>query len=273
MTHTVRAPLTVMYASISALTIRDIQKKFIKTVNTQRSLAFLWIILEPISHIAIWMFIFSLMGRGLHAPPSMSLPVFIILGAMPFLIFRTIIGSSKNSIKGNKGFYLFRQVKPIDPLIAKVISEFLIAALVFIVLLVGFSWFGIKWRVYHFQFWLINVFAFAAFLLGLSLILAIACFFFNFISTLLDVLMRLAYVLSGVFFTADMLPKQLRDIMLYNPLFQFVELSRECFQPKYSYIPYASSSYLFACALVALILGMSLYLSLRTKIMTEIEQR
>ncbi|RUQ91047.1 ABC transporter permease [Legionella septentrionalis] len=272
MTHQIRAPWQVMYASVFAIVIRDIQKKFIKSVNTQRSLGFIWIILEPMLHIGLWMLARTVIRHSVHSS-SMSAPLFILLGAMPFLLFRNIVNYSKTSIKANKNFYLFRQIKPIDPLIAKLISESLIKTLVFIILLAIFSWFDVDWHIYDFLFWLLNIIAYLGFLFGLSLIIGVTCFFLNFIQIFLTICMRVIYLFSGVFFSADMLPPAIRDMMLYNPIFQFIELTRECFRPAFSYIPYASSIYLIKCALIVLTFGLALYLSLRQKIMIEIEQR
>ncbi|AHE65618.1 ABC transporter permease [Legionella oakridgensis] len=267
-----RASWQVMCASVFAIVIRDIQKKFIKSVNTPRSLAFFWIILEPMLHIGAWMLIRTLVRHSTtHTPLSPSL--FIVLGAIPFFLFRNVINSAKSSIKGNKSYYLFRQIKPIDPILANLISELLINTAVFIVILAILSWFSISWHVYDFLFWLINIATYVAFLLGLALIIAILCFFFNFINICMSIIMRLAYLFSGIFFSAATLPEQARTIMLYNPVFQFIELTRECFMPAYSYIPYASSAYLFKSSLIILMLGSGIYLSMYHKIMREIEQR
>lgn len=271
MSHEVRGSGQVMYAAVSAIVIRDIQKKFIKSVNTPRSIAFLWIVLEPMMHIGIWMVVLAMLKHNLNT--HLPAPLFILLGAVPYLFFRNIIGSSKSSIKGNKNFLLFRQIKPIDPIIAMLLCELLISALVFMVVLLVFRWFSVEWHIYTQMFWLVNSMAFAIFLLGLSLIVAIACFFFTFFNIAISVLMRISYLLSGVFYSADMIPKSLRDIMLYNPIFQYIEISRESFMSANSFISLASSSYLIKSALVTLMFGVALYLAMRQKIMIEIEQR
>lgn len=269
--QSVRYSWQVMYASIFALVIRDIQKRFIKTVNTERSIAILWVVLEPITHIAAWMSIRLLLGSVVTTmiPP----PLFILSGVIPFFLFRNILSSSKLTIKGNKHFYLFRQVKPIDPIIAKLISEFIVSIFVFLILLACLSWFGMSWKIYHFSFLLANTLSFAGFLLGLSLIVAISCFFFHVMNTFLSVVNRVSYMLSGIFFNAAMLPEPVRKIALYNPVFQFIELTRETFTVPFSYISYASSGYLIKSSLITLVIGMTLYLGLYQKMMIEIEQR
>jgi capsular polysaccharide transport system permease protein len=135
------------------------------------------------------------------------------------------------------------------------------------------SWYGVSWQIYDFFLELGHVVAFALFLLGLSLMTAIACFFLRFVETLWTIVMRFAYLLSGVFFSADMLPKMVRECLLWNPVFQFVELSRNSFMPEGSYTVYASSSYLLSSGVITLFLGSALYLGFRQRIMTEIEQR
>ncbi|WP_131781627.1 ABC transporter permease [Legionella gresilensis] len=269
--HSMRYSWQVMHASVFALVIRDIQKKFIKTVNTERSLGIIWVILEPITHIAIWLLIRLMLNRNIHT--QIPIPLFILLGIIPFLLFRNTINSSRGSIKGNKGFYLFRQIKPLDPILAKIISEFVISVFVFLILLTGFSWFNLKWTLYNFSSLLFNTATFVGFILGISLIIAIACFFFNFMVTVVMIFNRMSYIFSGVFFSADMLPKPIRNIALYNPVFQFIELARENFSAPFSFTSYASSAYLFKFSLITLAIGLALYLALYQKIMIEIEQR
>ncbi|MGQ3887466.1 ABC transporter permease [Legionella sp. CNM-1927-20] len=269
--HSMRYSWQVMYASVFALVIRDIQKKFIKTVNTERSIGFIWVILEPIMHIGIWMLIRMVFNRNTHT--LIPTPLFILLGVIPFLLFRNIISSSKISIKANKNFYLFRQVRPLDPILAKIISEIMISVFIFLILLAGLRWFGIKWFLYDFTTLLFNSLSFVGFILGLSLIIAIACFFFNFIATVISIVNRMTYILSGVFFSADMLPQPVRNIALYNPVFQFIEILRESFTPPFSFTPYTSSEYLLKISLIILAIGFALYLAAYQKIMIEIEQR
>ncbi len=261
----------VMYASVFALVIRDIQKRFIKTVNTERSIGMLWVILEPITHIGVWMLIRIGFNRNIHT--LLPAPLFILLGVIPFLLFRNVINSSKGSIKINKGFYLFRQIKPVDPIFAKIISEIMVSLLIFIILLIGLKWFGIKWNLYDFLRLLRNSVSFVGFILGLSLIISIACFFFNFMSTVISIINRMTYIFSGIFFSADMLPKSVRNIVLYNPIFQFIEIIRESFTPPFSFTSYTSSDYLLKVSLITLAIGMGLYLATYQKIMIEIEQR
>lgn len=268
----VRNSWQVAYASVYSLIIRDIQTRFIKSVNTYRPLAFFWIILEPLLHIGIWLFLRYLTGRNVSLS-ALSLPVFILLGAIPFFLFRDITSASRKKIKANKGYYLFRQVKPIDPFISGFLSELMVNAFVFLVILVLFTWFNVAWHIYDLTYWMLNLVFYSMFLLGFSLIISIACYFFNFIDVVVTAFNRFSYILSGIFFTAAQLNEPVRSIMLYNPVFQFIEISRNCFMPPDSYIVYASSSYLCVCGLVSLLLGLSLYLVSRGKIMREIEER
>ena len=156
MTLSVRSSWEVMYSSVFALTVREIQNKFIKSVNTNRSLGFYWIILEPLLHIGIWISIRMFIGK-LSFASTLSLPVFILLGAMPFFLFRNIVSSSKKAIKANKSYFLFRQIKPLDPFIAKLASELFVNIFVFIVILIILTWFNVPWHIYNLQFWLINL--------------------------------------------------------------------------------------------------------------------
>lgn len=274
MERIIRAPWQVMYASLFAIVVRDIQKKFIKTANTQRSIAFLRIVLEPMLHVFIWVMLHAVLRRsGTLSATSLSPVVFVLLGALPFLFFRDVFSSSISSIKSNKSFYVFRQIKPCDPIIAHVISSALISVLVMFVLLAGLKWFGVDWHVYDLMRWVASFLCFGVFLLGCSFTVAVACFFINPFSMVMTVIMRIMYLFSGIFFSAASLPPTMREIMLFNPVFQFIELSRNCFMAPSSYIAYASLETLSLISLATLMFGLALYLTLREKIMRDIQQR
>jgi capsular polysaccharide transport system permease protein len=216
--HIRRTPWGVMQASVYALVIRDIQKRFIKHLNTQRSLSVIWVVAEPLIHLAAWMLIRFFLHPNLNY--NLPVPLFIMLGLVPFLIFRNMTNYGKGSIKGNKSFYLFRQIKPIDPLLAKLISECLVFSAVLFIFLLGLSWIGIEWKIYNLSYFILNQIVFLGFILGLSLIIAIACYFFNFTTFILSISNRVLYMLCGIFFSADMLPPAFKEIILLNPNFK-----------------------------------------------------
>ena len=82
--------------------------------------------------------------------------------------------------------------------------------------------------------------------------------------------MRCLYLFSGIFFSAQMVSAHLRGFLLWNPLFQLIEISRECFSVATGYTSYGDMNYLFKCALMSITIGFGAYVVLRKKIMIEI---
>jgi capsular polysaccharide transport system permease protein len=271
MKDSVRTPARVFFASITALTIRDIQKRFITHVNARRSISFLWIFIEPLAHIIAWSaarsMTFAKFSGGIAAP------LFIMVGAIMLLFTRNVIKSASKAIIASKNLYIFRQIIPIDPIIAYVISEALVISSVFMVLLLSFWWVGISFKLSAPFFLIGNFLVFALYLLGISISMAVIGFFFNFINVTINPAMRILYFTSGVFFTADMIPAHLRVYFLYNPLFQIIEICRECFTSAQSTVHYGDPIYLAKCCLVSMFIGFTLYIAFRKRIMIEVEQR
>jgi len=267
----VRSSWQVMRASITALFIRNIQKKFITSINSSRSLGVFLVFFEPLLHVLIWMIMRVSMGLG--ASNGLSPPLFILLGAVPFLFIRNAAQKSTGLIKANKALFNFRQIRPIDPIIATILTELSIGFVVFMALLGVFSWVGMPWRVHNLGFLLANTCSFILLATGLSLIMAIACFFFNIIKTMMTILTRVFYLLSGVFFNADYLPEHLRNILLCNPVFQYIEIIRQCFNTATIHHDYTDPLYLFKCSIISFVFGLGLYVASRERILIEIQQR
>ena len=61
--------------------------------------------------------------------------------------------------------------------------------------------------------------------------------------------------MSGIFFTADILPDNIRHFALYNPLLQLNELFRSAFFTEYE-SNYLDLTYLIGFTLVALFVGL-----------------
>ena len=71
------------------------------------------------------------------------------------------------------------------------------------------------------------------------------------------VVLRPLFWISGVFFTSSMLPSDVRDLALINPLLHMIELMRSAFfhefENQYASYPYAAFSLLAALFLAALL--------------------
>ena len=72
-------------------------------------------------------------------------------------------------------------------------------------------------------------------------------------------------ILSGNFYTAEMLPDSARDLMLFNPLLHGTELARDAYFTEFQ-SSYASMEYLAAWAFGMLFVGLLTQRALRTRV-------
>ena len=80
---------------------------------------------------------------------------------------------------------------------------------------------------------------------------------------------RPLFFTSGLFFTAEMLPKNIREILLLNPLFHMVEWLRSAFFIEFE-SQYSSVGYAFGTAIVVFALGMLTLRALRKRLLVAV---
>lgn len=268
-----RSCIQVFSATVFAFMIRDVRRRFIKSANTNRSLGFFWIFIEPMLHVGLWMGAQFFM-RTLPIQ-ALSPAIFILTGAMPWRYVNNCISGYLNFsiIKNNQAMYIYRQVKPISIVISNQLLEVAIFVCIYSILLIICWWFNISWHLYHPLYLLINYLDFIFFVFGVSLILATLCFYIRFFQDAAYVFVAILYFISGVFFPITNIPSKYWPVFIYNPVFQMIEISRESFQNVSQHLCLAKPLYLFACALVINFIGLGLYFGLRIRIMTEVYQR
>lgn len=125
-----RPPFAVQRAVLHALVMRELRTRF-----GRYRLGYFSAVPEPIAHVLLLSFVFSLRGRGDMA--GIELPVLIITGIVPFILFRTMITRCMSAAEANSGLFGYRQVKPLDAALARLVLECLIHACVLALLLGG----------------------------------------------------------------------------------------------------------------------------------------
>ena len=82
----------------------------------------------------------------------------------------------------------------------------------------------------------------------------------------LAVVLRPLFWISGVFFTSGMLPSELRDMALFNPLLHMIDLHRSAFFHEFEH-QHASYSYAIFSLLAVLFMAALLHRALRRHIL------
>ncbi|MCF8468317.1 MAG: ABC transporter permease [Sneathiella sp.] len=254
-----RDTLESHFRSIGALLLRESHAQY-----GRHSLGFLWAILDPAAQVAILVAIFAVIGK--HTFYDMSLPLFIATGLIPFQLFSKIFGQMLMAVKSNQALLLHPRVKTIDVFTARVGLELTVSFLLFcgfiaiVDLLEGGIYFDGVFPV------LLGFLGLVACGMGFGIMIDGIASVFPSVATIAKHSTRLLYFTSGVFFTPEMLPPNLREFMMLNPLMQYVSMIRSSFSPLLDdgLIDY---QYAFIWAIGLLVMGLAVERVFRDKMM------
>lgn len=255
-----RSGIEVQIASVKALFFREIKTRFGKF-----HLGYLWAIIEPISHLLILLVIF---GYVLHRTmPSISFPVFLVNGIIPFIVFSNITKRSIGAIEANRNLFNYRPIKPIDTVISRALLEMYIYICVymvvtFIIWLYGESFEIVKPLLLLSVWALLSIFSFS-----IGLIFMVIGNNFKEMQKVIPILMKPLYFISCVMIPLHVIPRQYWIYFLWNPLVHIIELSREAVIPGYI-CDGASLNYLFIFCLISLFIALGVYKITEEKMLT-----
>lgn len=258
-----RSPWQVTLHVWHALFMREAMARI-----TGERLGWLWIFVEPIAHIVIFMGLRQLMGRIRHISGAEFIPWFMV-GMVTFLLFSVVMTRGINAISSNRALFAYRQVHPVDTILVRAALEGTLKILVFVLLIVGAAAF----EVYLFP---ANVLQ-AAYIwltmwtlgLGVALVLSVPVTSVQETGKFVSMLTMPLYFLSGVMFPIQFLPLDLRQYLMYNPLLHGVELMRGAFFPHYQVMQGVNLQYVLFWALSSLLLGLMLQLRYKARLMAQ----
>ena len=207
---------------VHALVIREFKTRF-----GHFHFGYLWALAEPVAHVALLSVIFGLRSRT--APEGIDFPVFLATGLIPFLLFRRMVTRGMSTVEGNRALFSYRQVKPLDTLIARAVLEIVIYSVVFVVFLAGTGWLGFDAAVQDPLGVMAIFITLGLFGLGLGALACVLVTFFPDATQIIPLIMRPLYFISGIFFSIDRIPAEYRDYLMWNPVLHAIELIRESY--------------------------------------------
>lgn len=246
-----RNPWQIQRDVIRALLVREMKTRFGKW-----RLGYAWVLLEPAIHILLLAALFSFKGREFY--PGIPTPLFMLGGIAPFLFFSHCFGKSIAAVSSNRGLFNYRQLRPFDAVVTRVMLEFAIYLCSLFVLMVGFAWFGISTPFNSFLLIVVVNILFFAFCLGLSLALCVVGERFPETAKFVGFIQRPMYFMSGVFFSLEQLPEEYHGYVSWNPLLHVIELTREGLFASY-HGAFADLQYLAFSAVGTLAFGLLVY--------------
>jgi ABC-type polysaccharide/polyol phosphate export permease/Tfp pilus assembly protein PilF len=243
---------------IYAIMLRDIRTRFGHT-----KLGYFWAIMEPITHLMTLGMVFYAMN---HSPPPVgeNLFLFYITGLVPFLMFSHVSHDVMSAAEANNAMLQLPIVKRTDIMVAHALRQFATE------LCVGIIIFSIAGLLGQRGVPADPMTALA----GVTLIwlLAVGVGAFNLVvvemypsyETLFASIIRVLYVVSGIYFSPIAMPDWIRDVLVWNPILQGIELFRSGFFPQYQ-PHWLDVNYLLLWVVASIGIGFALERSLRAR--------
>lgn len=203
-----------------ALLLREILTRY-----GRKNIGFLWIFVEPALFVmavtAIWT-----ATRTIHGS-DLPIVAFALTGYSALLLWRNMPGRCIGALESNRSLMFHRQVQITDVYFARLILEFLAMSTSFVLLALGL-W-ACEWLLPPedaFEVlggWMLL----AWFGAGLALTLGGLSERFEAVGKLWPPFTYVLLPFSGAAFIADAMPERVREIMLYVPMLNCVEIIRE----------------------------------------------
>jgi capsular polysaccharide transport system permease protein len=246
-----RTSLQIMKDTVFALMMRELKTRF-----GAKKLGYFWAIVEPAAQAAILAILFTLIGRS--SLSGVPVALFMISGIMPFKFFSKLMTQLASSVQANKALFTYRQVSIMDPLITRLVIEVITYILVFCIILAVMAWMGFDVEMQNFlSFLMVNLLL--IFLgLGMGILLCVASAYWEDTGKLVGIFMAPMFIISGIFFTATMIPQKYLYLFDWNPIFHVIELIRQAMFVSYT-SPVGDWQFVAFCALVTNAAGLMLY--------------
>jgi capsular polysaccharide transport system permease protein len=246
---------------IHAVMLREMRTRF-----GRAQLGYLWALIEPALYVLVFLVLYKVTGKT--SASGMPIALFLLTGAIPFTMFRDTMDRSMNAIQSNRALLTFPQVTPIDLILGRALLEMATSFVAFVLLFTVFVTVSQSARIHDplaVVAWL-TMFGLVGFGVGTTLG-AFAPLFPSIAQLAPSILIRPLFFISGIFFTAEMIPESIRPIALLNPLLNLMELLRSSFFHQYD-SKHASIAYAIFFTLVVITLGLAAQSAMSKRILS-----
>ena len=233
--------------TITALILREMQARYGNSPG-----GYIWALVEPVGVVLILALAFSFMLRS--APLGNSFILFYATGFLPFALFNTTANVTSNALNYSRTLLVYPVVIWVDAVLARIIltllTDMVVAYLIFFSILALID----TGSVINFTPIIIAYLAAAVLGTGIGLMNAVIIGFFPVWQTIWSVLTRPLFLISGVIFTYEILPRAAQEVIWWNPLIHITGKMREGFYPMYN-PQYISLSFVFLTGAILTVTG------------------
>ena len=202
--------------------LEEIVKKNFSSKYKGSVLGVMWTILSPLLMMALFTIIFStIFGRNIE-----NFPVYFLCGWCLFQFFISSISLSMDALKGNKSILQRTPAPKYIFVLGGILSEFL-NYLIMLILLVVIMF--ITNAPFYFPIIfcsIIPVILLFIMIVGLGLMVSIACVYYTDIRHLWSVMSLMLMYSSAIFYPMDIVPEPFRGYLLLNPLYWAIDQFR-----------------------------------------------
>lgn len=247
-----RSPLQVTLSVWKALFLREA----VARLSASRTAAF-WLLFEPIAHILFLSFVFAVIRA--RSVGGIDIVIWLIAGLLSFFMFKRTGVQAMNAVNPNRALFAYRQIKPVDTVLARASLEGFLMILLVLIVFSGAGLFG--YAAYPEDplavleslagLWLLG--------LGFGLVMSVVRDVVADLREIVDLLMMPLYLLSGVIVPLSAIPQQYREWLMYNPIAHGLEATRLAFSSTYHAVPELSIAYMYQVGLFLVFLGLALH--------------
>lgn len=230
--------------------------------------AWLWLLAEPVAHVALLVWVRTLLGRIRIIPGAEFIP-WLIIGITLFILFRNQVNRGMEAVNANKALFAYRQVLPVDTVLIRCALEGVLSSLVVLIMLTGFTMLGYSMTPDHPLFALGIWFTVFVFGLGIALMLSTLVTMAPEASKFIRMAMFPLYFLSGVMIPVQYFPHDLQQYLLYNPMLHGVELIRLGYFENYKAVNGIDYVYLLWWTTASLCLGLLLHVRFKARLIAK----
>ena len=227
---------------------RDLKVKYRGTL-----LGYLWSLLEPLSLVLVYYFVFEVIAR--RGGPGY--PLIVVLGVLPYNLMGTIVQAGATALTSNAALirrvYLPREVF----VLSAVASNLVVFGLSMLAVVPFMIFYGVVpgWRLVYLPLATMEMALFAT---GLGLVVACANALFRDITYVIRVVLRLFFYGSPTIYTIAMVPDDLRGLYVLNPVAVYLSTLRNGVMNEP--LPFGPGPALFAGAVAVVVFMAGLHL-------------
>lgn len=186
-------------------------------------LGFFWTLLAPILHYLVMGFVFTLIIKS-NMPNYFA---YYFVGALVFGLITGVLNKAPHFFIANEHFIKKVAVPKMIYILNGIgyeIINFLLSGLGLLVLAIAF-------QKIHFSvaiFWsFISIILLSFFLLGLASVIAVSTVYFRDFFYIIPVLLQIAFFVTPVIYSEDMIPERYHIFLILNPFYYFLQVFRE----------------------------------------------